>query len=196
MNQASVLLEHGGVCYTYRMKWYTHAVIGANAVWLVPLFADVSSATMIYAALGAFGGLLPDIDAGWAGTSGAKIHHIGYGIFRPFRGLFRHRGFFHSQLFVTIFFCALIPTAFFIDSFFPLMLTVGYASHLLIDFWNCGMQYFYPMRREVTFVPKIFRFRVGSTGDDLFFLLGIFGLLFFIFSHWSAFQVTESLIRL
>jgi membrane-bound metal-dependent hydrolase YbcI (DUF457 family) len=169
------------------MKWYTHAAIGANAVWLVALDQSVTSGVLLYAALGAFASLLPDIDAGWSRTSGAKIHYVAHGIFKPFMGAFRHRGFFHSFLCVTLLFCAAIPLAFLIDPYFPLVLTAGYASHLVIDSWNGGMQTFFPWKKDVTFVPKLFRFRVGSLGDDLFFLLGIAGLVVFIFSYWHVF---------
>ncbi len=169
------------------MKWYTHAAIGANAVWLTVLFGEPTQTAILYTAVGAFAALLPDIDAGWTGSRGAKIHYIAGGLFGIFKGLFRHRGFFHSFLSIVLLFCALIPLAWMIDPLFPLIFTAGYASHLFIDAWNGGMQWFYPLRKDLTFVPKFFRFRVGSAGDDLFFLLGVWGLILFVFMHWSTF---------
>lgn len=171
------------------MKWYTHAAIGANAVWLTTLTQDVTSGTLLLAVLGAFASLLPDIDAGWGKTSGAKIHHIGYGVFRPFRGMFRHRGFFHSLLCVAVLFCVTLPFAAILDPYVPIVFVAGYASHLVIDAWNGGMQYLYPLKKDFSFVPKFLRFRVGSSGDDLFFILGIMGIVAFIFLHWSAFLI-------
>lgn len=174
------------------MKWYTHAAIGANAAWVLMLGERITSSAVFFLALGAFASLLPDIDAGWAGTSGAKIHHIGYGIFRPFRGAFRHRGFFHSFLCITILFCLSIPLAFWIHPFVPVVLTLGYTSHLFIDAWNGGMQYLYPWKKDLSFIPKWMRFRVGSFGDDAFFLLGIMGIVAFVFAHWLTFQLPFS----
>lgn len=167
------------------MKWYTHAAIGANAIWLTRIFDTPSHISIFYAVLGAFAALLPDIDAGGGGTRGAKIHYIGFGILGVFKGIYRHRGFFHSFISVVLVFCLLIPITIVYDPLFPVVFCAGYASHLFIDSWNAGMQFFYPLKKDVTFVPRLFRFRVGSSGDDLFFLIGVFSLVIFIFTYWT-----------
>ncbi|MCA9384656.1 MAG: metal-dependent hydrolase [Candidatus Magasanikbacteria bacterium] len=165
------------------MQWHTHAAIGANAIWLTALFGDASQAPIVYLTIGAFGGLLPDIDAGGGKSYGAKIHYIGGGIFKPFQNVFRHRGFFHSFMCIVLVFCLSTPLAWFIDPFVPMVLTAGYASHIVIDNWNCGLEFFYPLKKRVTFVPKWMQFRVGSIGDNLLFLLGVFGLVAYILTH-------------
>lgn len=85
------------------MTWYTHAAVGANAVWLTALFGEPTRYASFYIMLGAFAALLPDIDASWRG---AKIHYVGGGILGIFKGVFRHRGFFHSVICINLlFFC-------------------------------------------------------------------------------------------
>lgn len=174
------------------MTWQSHAVVGANAVWLLAAFGAVDRYAPVYVAIAAFGALLPDIDAGGSqskGKFGAKIHYLGKGVLKPFIGVFRHRGFFHSFVFITLLFAMSIPLAFFLGTFTPLMLTTGYASHLLIDQWNGGMQFFYPWKKDVSIVPRAWRFRVGSAGDWAFLFLGAAGLLLFFFVHQDVFFV-------
>lgn len=175
------------------MKWYTHAAAGANVVWLTTLFGEPTQASAFYIALGAFAALLPDIDASWRG---AKIHYVAGGILGGLKGVFRHRGFFHSFICIDLLFLLTLPFGWFYDPFIPLIITSGYASHPFIDCWNAGMQWFYPLKTNVTFVPKFLRFRVGSSGDTLFFVMGVLGLVVFVFSYLPILTAMDHASRL
>lgn len=175
------------------MQWQTHAAIGANAVWLVPLLSRVDEKTPLFLALGAFGALLPDIDAA---QRGAKIHFIAGGVFGGMKGMARHRGFFHSFISICLVFCVSLPFGLWIDPMIPLVVTLGYASHLFIDQWNMGMQFFYPMRQYVTFVPSMLRFRVKSSGDMLFMMLGVFGIVAFVLKYLPVMMTTMNIDKL
>lgn len=173
------------------MQWQTHAVVGANAIWLTVLFGADAQAPALLMGIGAFAGLLPDIDATGGKSYGAKIHYIAGGILKPTLNVFRHRGFFHSFLAVALAFSCTIPLAYFVDPFAPAVFALGYASHLFIDNFNCGMEVFYPLKKRVTFVPRFLQFRVGSAGDQLFLLIGILGLYLYIQRYLLTMDFTQ-----
>src|SRR6266481_6348960 len=82
------------------MTWRTHAVIGANTLWLAAFFGGIGQSVFILLPAAIVASLLPDIDA-----TSAKIHYMAGGVLSPFRGAFsgkyfHHRGMMHS-LFVT-----------------------------------------------------------------------------------------------
>lgn len=173
------------------MKWNTHAVVGANAVWLTVLVGRVDSTALLLMAVGALAGLLPDIDAG---GSGAKIHHMGKGSLKMFRGVFEHRGFFHSVLVVFLLLLISLFIFFSFDPLLPLIITTGYASHLLIDGFNFkGTRYLFPMRKKFHLVPKLFASPVGGIADTLFFLFGTIGMLAFLLMNLDVFTTGISL---
>ena len=159
------------------MTGKTHAIIGANAAWLA-LLGDVPPTHLIlFLIAGTIAGLLPDIDA-----QSAKIHHIGGGVLGIFGGAFQHRGFFHSVLATII---VLAVSFWFLKDFdvlLPFVITLGYASHLLIDGCNFkATRYLFPLRREDHLVPKWLASPVGGATDQLLFVFGGLGLLFFLF---------------
>lgn len=80
------------------MTWRTHSVVGANAVWLTTI-TGVDQWSIVFIVIGGFVALIPDIDA-----TNARIHYMFGKIFSLFRGVFVHRGFFHSFLFSGILF--------------------------------------------------------------------------------------------
>ncbi len=166
------------------MKWYTHAAVGANAVWLVTLRGVVDQTAILLMIVGALASLLPDVDA--AGK-GAKIHYIAYGVFGMLKNTFRHRSFFHSLLAIGIVF---ILSYIFLSrshSLLPWIIALGYASHPLIDGLNLsGVRYVYPLKTYFHLAPSWLRSPVGGIADSLLFALGVSGIIFFIFSHYST----------
>lgn len=166
------------------MKWYTHAAVGANAIWLTALTGHIDEYTPLLIAVGAFAALWPDIDAT---NKGAKIHYMGSGILGMFKGVFQHRSFFHSFLATTL---LLLFSLLFLRQYHPLLpwvLTLGYVSHPLIDGFNLsGVRYLFPFKKFYRLIPYALTTPVGGTADSLFFVLGIGGIALFIFSHLSA----------
>jgi membrane-bound metal-dependent hydrolase YbcI (DUF457 family) len=164
------------------MSGKTHAMIGANAVWLAHLLGQVDASFPFLIAVGAFAALLPDIDAVYA-----KIHFVFKGIFGMFKHNFTHRGFFHSLVAVALLYliCFL-----FLRTYHPLLppiIALGYASHPFIDAFNGGVQYLFPYPRFLSFVPRLFRFRVNSNGDHALFFLGALGIVYFFIIHKDIF---------
>ena len=166
------------------MNWRTHALVGANAVWIASAVYPVTPAFAWLIAVGAFAGLAPDIDA-----VQAKIHYLGGGFLGIFKGAFKHRAFFHSIL------CAAIVYAlvwFFLRQYhpaLPLVAAAGYASHPLIDGFNIpGVEYLFPVRVRYHLLPKSLRTPVGGFVDQLLLVLACFGLLYFVLSYATLLQ--------
>ena len=173
------------------MTWRTHAVVGANAVWITALFSTVDATALGLLAAGAFAGLLPDIDAS---GRGAKIHYVGGGALGLFKGVFQHRGFFHSVMAVVLLFLVSTWLLREYHPLLPLILTLGYASHPIIDGFNTvGVRYLFPKRKMYNLIPKFFRTPVHGFADQLFFILGIMGIALFVLSHMDVFQSTLGL---
>lgn len=165
------------------MSGYTHAAVGANAVWIaVFLGVVIDERAIIFVVAGALAALLPDIDA-----RNAKIHSVGGGVLSVFRGAFAHRGFFHSMLAVGMVF--VLSFVFLREHHFllPYVITLGYASHLFIDGFNFkGVQYFFPFKKMFHVVPKFLASPVRGIADQLFFVVGASGIaLFFLLHHQS-----------
>lgn len=154
------------------MSGHTHAILGANAAWLAVL-AGVDSSLVLFLAVGAVAGLLPDIDA-----QAAKIHFIAGGIFGVFRGVFKHRGFIHSLLFTAILFLVAHIALRQYHPILPVVIGVGYLSHLLVDGFNKkGVPYLMPFsKKRLHLVPKILRTPVGGLLDQLLFIGGVTGV--------------------
>jgi membrane-bound metal-dependent hydrolase YbcI (DUF457 family) len=161
------------------MTGKTHAIIGANAAWLALLQNVPPTHLVLFLIAGTIAGLLPDIDA-----QSAKIHHIGGGVLGIFGGAFAHRGFFHSLLATVILFAVSFWFLKDFDVLLPFVITLGYASHLLIDGLNFkATRYLFPLRREDHLVPKWLASPVGGVTDQLLFVFGGLGLLLFLFRH-------------
>lgn len=155
------------------MTGRTHAVVGANAAWIVALAGSGDGRLFLFVIIGALAGLLPDIDAG-----GAKIHHVAGGALGAFRGVFSHRGFFHSLLAVVIvWFVATLGLRQF-HELLPAVVTLGYLSHLVIDGLNFkGTRYLFPWQREFHLVPKWLATPAGGIVDQLLMILGLASVL-------------------
>lgn len=168
------------------MSGQTHAAIGANAVWIIVLAGMVDERAWIFVVAGAIAGLLPDIDA-----RGAKIHSIGGEALGAFRGIFEHRGFFHSLLALVLVYLA---SHFFLSEYHPLLppiITTGYASHLFIDGLNFkGVRYLFPMHRMFHLVPKWLATPVRGFLDQLLLVAGLAGVaLFFLFQFYGHLSI-------
>lgn len=166
------------------MTGKTHAIVGANAAWIAVLFGSPDSGIFL-ALVGAIAGLLPDIDAGTA-----KIHFLGGSVLGAFRGIFKHRGFFHSILATLgVFFVSF----FFLTQYHPLLpfvATLGYFSHLVIDSLNfTGVPYLFPLPVKFRFLPRFFRSPVRGFTDQILFIAGVLGLLLFLLQQYQEFSV-------
>ncbi len=169
--------------YTYFMTWRTHIAVGANALWLTTLGSVPPAVVAALIPLTMIASLLPDIDT--AG-GGAKIHYIGKGAFGIFRGLFfgkyfHHRGLMHSItaaavlfIFLTIFFARSYPLI-------PIIITLAYFSHPLIDGFNSTVGYLYPFNlKRYAWIPKRLYIKVDSRLDNILFFLASASLLLFL----------------
>lgn len=158
------------------MTWKTHALVGANAAWIVALYPAAAPNIFLLLAAGALGGLLPDIDAGTA-----KIHFVGGGTLGFFRGIFQHRGFFHSLPATLIVFVLAYSFLSVYDPFLPWVLALGYVSHCVIDAWNySGVQFLFPWRVKFHLLPHLLRSPVKGFTDQLLFVVGCAGLVIFL----------------
>jgi membrane-bound metal-dependent hydrolase YbcI (DUF457 family) len=174
------------------MTWRTHIAIGANSIWLASLApADASIFVLLPAAM--LASILPDIDA--AG-GGAKIHYIGYGVLGAFRGMsgkyFHHRGIMHSVFISLILFLILfLVNYFFLGNSFPLLPYVfflAYLSHPIIDGFNAGVGFFYPLdRKKYALLPYRMLSPLKGFTDNLLFFIGIFGILLFFLLFAQSF---------
>lgn len=164
------------------MTGQTHAVVGANAVWIAVLTGTVDQSTIPLALVGVVAGLLPDLDA-----SAAKIHFIGGGLLGTFRGIMNHRGFMHSLLVLGI----LSAMSFvFLRQYHPLIpyaFALGYLSHLIIDGFNfAGVPYLLPFKAKFHLVPKFLRTPAKGIIDQLLFVSGLLGIVMFFLNYYNT----------
>jgi len=161
------------------MMGRTHALLGAlTAGALLP--PSSSDRLAIWMALGAFGALLPDLDA-----SESKIKRLSLGGITPFAPLslavnrrFGHRGALHSLLGWGIASLLFLPLVFFLGLDVPLALSLGYASHLVADACTkSGIPALYPNRGRIHLLPRALRLTTGSLAEEAF--LVALGLLLF-----------------
>lgn len=172
------------------MRGTTHAVIGANVIWL-PYLLGLTIAPW-YFLIGALAALLPDLDA-----SESKIKNLKLGIyvgrskiwFKPFwliafviSKIFRHRGVLHSLILVLILSIGLmliIPREF---SNITLMIILGYLSHLAMDaLTKSGIEFLWPIKKRLGLLPKTLRVRTGGAIDTLLSLTGSVSLIIFLY---------------
>lgn len=170
------------------MTGKTHAMVGANAIWVAYFLGAVDQSAPLLVAAGALAALLPDIDAR---GRGAKIHYMFKGVLGAFKNTFRHRGFFHSFLATLIVFLISMVTLWRFNPLLPVIVTLGYVSHPIIDAFNAEVQYFFPLPKFMSFVPKSFRFRVGSAPDFGIFFLASIGVVGFFLINMEVFQVVD-----
>ncbi len=172
------------------MRGSTHAVIGANVVWIPLVFGMTVQPWFV--GVGALAALLPDLDA-----SESKIKHLTVGgyightrvrikPFAPiamiFSSIFGHRGPLHSlfALEVLSFGASFLIPYTSLSLWWVIML--GYASHLASDaLTKAGIQFLWPWNRNVGLLPKALRVKTGGLVDSLLLLLGSGGVVIFLY---------------
>lgn len=177
------------------MRGSTHAVIGANTVWIPLLFGMTIQPWLV--GIGALAALLPDLDA-----NESKIKHLTFGgyigkmrvgikPFAPiamiFSAIFGHRGVLHSLF-------ALEIVAFGASFLIPytsmslwLVILLGYASHLAADaLTKSGIEFLWPWKKNVGLLPRALRVKTGGIVDTLLLLAGSAGVVIFLYRYTST----------
>jgi membrane-bound metal-dependent hydrolase YbcI (DUF457 family) len=159
------------------MKGLTHLILGANTAWLL---IATGFNPVILALVGAFGALIPDLDA-----SDSTIKHIQTKGIKPFyvfaeilSGVFGHRGFMHSILGLVAWsmLSAVAGTLWGYPTGMALFL--GYTSHLLADSLTpSGIPFFYPRPRRFVLLPREFAIHTGSLLEEMIFFVLVGGLI-------------------
>lgn len=173
------------------MTWQTHSTVGANSVWIASLFYPIEYIWILFLFIGAFAALMPDADA-----DRAKIHSISFGLSWAFKP-FKHRSFLHSIPAALILFVLCYFTIGKWHPALPLIVTLGYFSHPLIDGLNGpGVRYFFPLPHYVGLLPRPFRVKSGGIVDGMIFFLAISGITLFIYTNLEIFSPNNALIHL
>lgn len=168
------------------MTGRTHALIGANTIWLVKLFGLPFNPVLILVA--AFAAILPDLDASESMVKHLEVK-IGTGrnaiglkpLYVPAllaHAIFKHRGWLHSLAAVVL--VGALSWAFLrqYGVAFPVLITAGYLSHILADACTkSGVQMILPIPTEVRLLPKPLRFKTGGLIENLIFIIAALGLV-------------------
>ena len=171
------------------MTWRTHLVIGANSLWFINLSQSSIDQIAILIPAALIASLLPDLDA-----TSAKIHYVAGGAFGGFRGIFEHRGIFHSIFATLIIFALLFSINFFaLHNAYPLLpfiFTLSYLSHPVIDGLNAGVGYLYPFKkRKYALLPQSLLSPVKGSMDNLLFFIGAFGVMLFLVLYMNTLRL-------
>lgn len=163
------------------MSGKTHAIVGMNAIWILPALGLVDWRVFPFLFAGLIGGWLPDIDA-----RESELHDETYNFTKIFfiNKIFGHRRFFHSFLANGLFYLILRLTL--PPSFYGLaeILAIAYFSHIFIDGFNTkGCTYLYPSNWCINWVPEFMQSPCGGWADDLLFILGAMGLGAFTYEY-------------
>ncbi len=172
------------------MSGFTHAAVGANAVWIAVVLGATDERAGLLIAAGALAALVPDIDAVFA-----KVHFLFGGLLSPFKGghsgIFQHRGIWHSLYAVALVFALSVIFLYPFHPLLPFVVTLGYFSHPLIDGFNATVGYFFPFyNRRVTFWPRMLRTPVKGPVDQAFFAVAMLGLFLFLLTNLSTFSAS------
>jgi membrane-bound metal-dependent hydrolase YbcI (DUF457 family) len=94
-----------------------------------------------------------------------------------FSTFFRHRGWLHSGVAII----AVAAVSWWalgqFGAVYPLLITLGYTSHILADATTVsGVQFYLPATNELHLLPKPLRIVTGSIIDTLIFIAGSLGL--------------------
>ena len=180
------------------MRGSTHAVIGANTVWIPILMGMVIEPWLFL--IGAFTALLPDLDA-----SESKIKHLKFGGYigktkvtiNPFMpiaviisAIFGHRGALHSLVAIAVVAAGasfLIPHT---SVALWLVAVLGYTSHLLADaLTKSGIEFFWPWKQNFGALPRFLRVKTGGLVDTLLLLIGSVSVLLFLYQYVGSFAL-------
>lgn len=161
------------------MNGRTHAVIGANTVWIPVLLGYQLEYSFLLLLAGTIGGLLPDMDA-----PKALIHTVSKGFLETFKRVSHHRGFFHSIFGMLVLGIISFVALQKIHPLMPFVFIAGYTSHCIIDGLTIGgVRYLFPLKKKQYLLPKQIRVRVGGIFDHILFAVGLFGIVFFILNY-------------
>ena len=145
------------------MLFHTHLMLGISAFIL---FGDYFSGgnSILFFLLVILGSVLPDIDDG-----NSKIKKASGVLGSIISFLFKHRGIFHSLIFVLVMFIIVS----FLNNYYAWAITIGYLSHLVGDaITPMGIKWFYPLSHWHLKGP----IKVGSIGEWVI----LFGLVILV----------------
>lgn len=148
----------------------THSIAGLLAGVILSAGGHMEpTQTLVLAAAGAFGALLPDIDLP-VSTIGRRLRLVSI----PFGLIFRHRGFTHSLAALAL----VTLVAMHYGGLYGVALALGYATHLLADMLTrSGVQLFWPLARPVHALPRRFRLTTGGDAEESIGLALLIALL-------------------
>ncbi|MGC4044794.1 MAG: metal-dependent hydrolase [Armatimonas sp.] len=163
------------------MTYRTHLVGGIASLWALTVLPHGTDMLAISCAAAGFGALLPDLDANASKLQSVTIEGI-----QPFvpvgiaiRQTYTHRGPLHSLAAIgAVTLIGSIPLAIWLGWQVGVALTLGYASHLMLDMCTrSGLPLFYPNPKTVWLLPKKLRIATGSEWEHLYTAtLGILSL--------------------
>jgi inner membrane protein len=171
------------------MTGRTHAVLGANVVWITHLLGAPVSPWLL--PLGALAALLPDLDASESMIKNIEVR-IGSGRYEArikplvplamlFATIFRHRGWLHSWISLVVVGAASAWLFARFGGAVPLVVMLGYTSHLFADaLTKSGIALFLPLKHTFHVLPKILRVRTGGFWDTTLFLVGVGGCIWIV----------------
>ena len=145
------------------MLFHTHLMFGVvTFILLSPVFSGGNEILFLVFVL--LGSVLPDIDDG-----NSKIKKASGVLGSLISFMFKHRGIFHSLVFVVILFIVMS----FWNTYYAWALTIGYLSHLLSDSLTpMGIQFLYPFSSWKLRGP----IKVGGIGEWVV----LFGLIILV----------------
>lgn len=156
------------------MQYTAHSSVGIGSGFVFAAFINLEiEYTAIVVGASAIGSLFPDIDhrGSWV-SKRLKISSF------IFSGLFQHRGFTHTPLFVFLSWFVLSLFNFFIlnDSYlidlFIYGFSIGMLSHIFLDWFTpSGVPLIFPLSKEK---QSLNLFKTGGVGEVLFQALGVF----------------------
>lgn len=156
------------------MMWYTHAAMGASAVWLLSLQSlddpAVLPRLMVFCVAGA---LVPDLDAVESKIKHLKLMGIKplVPVSRAINREFGHRGLLHSLRGWLIWTALILPMSAVVGWLPVAALSLGYASHLAGDACTrTCIPLLYPKRNPFHLLPRRQRVVTGSEYEELFFV--------------------------
>ena len=153
---------------------------GAAAALTVMTLAGVSEfqTLVVGTALGALGGLIPDID-----HPNSKITHQTGFAGAVISRLFKHRGFLHTPVLYAFLWAGL--RVWLGESLWVDLLFAGIASHLLLDLLNpTGIPLFFPFTKQKIHFAKI---RTGSKAEKVILFLLTIGFLLLAMAQFKLF---------
>lgn len=171
------------------MRGKTHGTIGLASAWLL-IFLPGFIPSPILPLIAGFFALLPDIEGGET-----KIKHLGTKNIKPLAvfgtiatGLFKHRGFFHSVFMVLL--LLLMGTVLYFYDYIPfiyvLAALVGYLSHIALDALTpAGILLYWPFKKKFRLMPRKIAPKTGGMIDELLFIIGLMGVLFYYLTFWQ-----------